>query len=699
MKRRILVLSALSCLWLGLKAQITTVGIIGTAATGGWDVDSTMIQDPVDSNIWTITMVLVDGDAKFRANDDWDINWGSMDFPVGTGILGGDNIQVDSGEYNIRFNSMTGDYVFARTADVTYVGLIGTAGPFGWDADTAMVQDTADPDLWHLTIKLNDGEAKFRADPDWVVNWGNSDFPSGVGYQEGPNIPVYDGTYDITFRAKYGDYNFAVQSDIGVLGDATSVGWESGDINLYQDPTDTNKYFITLDLVAGGLKFRANDSWDVNWGSSAFPTGIGTQGGDNIPIPNAGEYQIMFDKSTGEYNFIENVAYANVGLIGDATAGGWDMITYMMKDGSDPNLWRINIDLTDGGAQFVGDSGTIVWGGTGFPSDTAVVDGDTIPVTAGKYIVTFNSSTGVYNFTLVPIYETIGIIGDATPNGWEGEDIDLEKSAADPSVWTLRMELLDGEAKFRAENDWTVNWGAGDFPSGVATQGGANIPVTAGDYLIRFNSFTGEYSFTEIIEYDAISLVGKSGPFGDWPPETGAERDLFLDKDPADPNTWTTTNVTLTAYAGADDEGVKFRADTSWTVNWGAVDFPNGIGTQNGPNIQCTAGTFNVSFNSATGEYAFIDPATSSRDFLKASEIKVFPNPTTELINIDLSAVELTGEVQLSVFDLSGKMVLSQRKPVNGIIQLNVNQLQAGNYLLQILNEKIIVGKQFAIAK
>lgn len=697
MKKSLFLLPALMCLWMNIHAQITSVGLIGDATPGGWDVDTNMVQSETDSNIWTLTIVLSDGFAKFRADDAWTINWGSTAFPVGTGVQDGDNIEVDSGEYHIRFNSLSGDYVFARTADVTYVGLIGTAGPFGWDADTAMVQDTADADLWHLTIKLNDGEAKFRADPDWVVNWGNDEFPTGVGYQDGPNIPVFDGVYDITLNAKYGDYSFAVQSDIGVIGDATPAGWDS-DINMYQDPADSNKYFITLDLVAGGLKFRQNDDWEVNWGSADFPTGVGVQDGDNIPIPNAGEYQIMFDKSTGAYNFIENVDYQNVGMIGDATANGWDSITYMMKDGTDPNVWTINIDLMDGGLQFVGDSGTIVWGGSGFPTDTAVVDGDTIPVTAGKYIVSFNSSTGVYNFTLVPIYETIGIIGDATPNGWDGEDIDLEKSESDPSVWTLRMDLLDGEAKFRADNDWAVNWGGGDFPSGTATLNGANIPITAGDYLIRFNSFTGEYSFTAIVEYDAISLVGRSGPFGDWPGED-ASRDLFLDKDPNDPNHWTTTNVTLTDASLADDGGVKFRADTAWTINWGAEDFPSGTGTQNGPNIQCAAGTFNVDFNSATGEYAFIDPATSSREFLKASEIKLYPNPTTEWINIDLSAVELTGEVQLSVFDLSGKMVLSQRRPVNGLIQLDVNQLKEGNYLLQILNEKVIVGKQFAIAK
>ncbi len=699
MKKRLLLLSLLMYLSMGLQAQITTVGLIGEATPGGWGADTNLVQDPVDSAIWTLTIVLNTGEAKFRANDDWIIDWGSEDFPEGTGVQGGPNIPVDSGEYNIRFNSESGDYIFARTAEFTSVGLIGSAGPFGWDADTNMVQDTLDPDLWHLEIDLTSGLVKFRADDAWVYNWGNDDldFPTGVGYQDGDDIPVFAGRYHITLDAKYGDYNFAVQSPIGIIGSATPGGWDE-DTNMYQDPADSNKFFITLDLVAGAAKFRANDNWDVNWGATDFPSGIGTQGGPDIPIPNAGEYQIMFDTSTGAYTFIENVDYTNLGLIGDATANGWDSVTLMTKDGTDPNLWTINIDLTDGGLQFTANDGEVVWGASGFPSDTAIFDGDTIPAIAGKYVVSFNSSTGIYNFEEVVIYESIGIIGSATPNGWEGDDIDLVKSAADPSVWTLRIELLDGEAKFRADNDWAVNWGGGDFPSGIATMGGADIPITGGDYLIRFNSFTGAYSFEEIIEYDAISLVGKSGPFGDWPGDD-ASRDLFLEVDPEDPQVWTATNVMITSHAGADDDGVKFRADTAWTVNWGAVDFPSGIGTQNGPNIVTVAGTYNIHFNSATGEYSFIDPATSTRDFLNPSDVKLYPNPAIDIMNIDLTALQLSGEVQLSIFDLNGKLLMSQRQPAFGTLQLNVDRFQTGNYLLQILNDKFIIGKKFAIVR
>ena len=131
---------------------------------------------------------------------------------------------------------------------INTVGLIGSAGPFGWDADTTMTQDTADPNLWHLTIDLIDGEAKFRANGNWDVNWGATDFPTGIGTQGGPNIPVFAGTYDITFNSETGEYNFMVQSVIGLIGDATPNGWDS-DINMFED--SNGLFFLTVDLVPG----------------------------------------------------------------------------------------------------------------------------------------------------------------------------------------------------------------------------------------------------------------------------------------------------------------------------------------------------------------------------------------------------------------------------------------------------------------
>lgn len=51
------------------------------------------------------------------------------------------------------------------------------------------------------------------------------------------------------------------------------------------------------------LKFAADGAWDVNWGKKVFPYGIGTQGGENIPVP-AGTYNVFFNDILGTYNFV-----------------------------------------------------------------------------------------------------------------------------------------------------------------------------------------------------------------------------------------------------------------------------------------------------------------------------------------------------------------------------------------------------------
>jgi hypothetical protein len=567
-------------------------------------------------------------------------------------------------------------------AQVTTVGIIGTATPNGWDSDIDMVQDPDSSNLWTLTITLTDGEAKFRANDAWDINWGDTDFPIGVGTQNGPNIPVSGGDYTITFNSNTGAYYFEGNSDIGIIGSATPFGWNA-DIDLVQNGLDTNEYSVTLDLVVGEAKFRANNAWDINWGAVDFPSGVGVQNGPNIPIPTAGTYYITFNKATGAYHFEALITITSVGIIGGATPGG-STPTPMTQDPNNGNLWSISGPLTDGGLQFSINDGQFIWGGTDFPTGTATEGGPEIPVTAGNWYVVFNTATGEYTFNINEIYETVGIIGSATPGGWD-TDTDMERSPTDSSLWTLRIVLIDGEAKFRANNTWDVNWGSGDFPSGIATRDGANIPITAGEYVVTFNSLTGAYDFRLLVVFDRIGLVGSGTPLMSW------DVDFFLTQDPNDENIWYYPSITL-------DGDVKFRADSNWTVNWGAVDFPVGIGTQDGPNIPATAGTYGIVFNSATGEYSFEDPL-ATKDILNPSAVNVYPNPVTDDLQIDLSGVNMTGDIHLNVFDMNGKLVLSTVKPGNTHLELGVQTIQSGYYTLQISNDRYIIGKKFVIVK
>ncbi len=64
-------------------------------------------------------------------------------------------------------------------------------------------------------------------------------------------------------------------------------------------------WYATITLAEGDeVKFKI-DSWDMNWGNTAFPNGKGTKGGENIKVTEAGTYLVFLNDITGQYTFIK----------------------------------------------------------------------------------------------------------------------------------------------------------------------------------------------------------------------------------------------------------------------------------------------------------------------------------------------------------------------------------------------------------
>jgi len=575
------------------------------------------------------------------------------------------------------------------------IGMIGPATPFGWDADTNMVQ--LDSVTWELDIFLTDGEAKFRENDEWVRSWGGVGFPADTAIVNSyDNIPVIAGQYHVELDTAVPEYRFELMSAMGIIGSATPNGWDS-DINMYQDQSNPNAWFIVLDLVAGECKFRLDDDWADNWGGGNFPMDTAEyNSSDNIMVDQAGEYLITFDTATLIYEFAENVTYESIGLIGSATPTGWDADTNMIKSADDPNLYTLDIDLVDGEVKFrANDDWTDNWGGTDFPSGTAVSNSsDNIPVTAGRYRVSFNVETLAYDFTELVNYTTVGIVGTAV-NGDFTTITAMEKLSAED--YSLRMDLSSGALLFVANNDVSINWGGGDFPSGTAERDGALVPVAEGDYIITFNSVSGVYNFELVVEFDAMALVGKSGPFGEWPADgdMGAV-DLFLEKASDNVNAWSYAGVELGNFADVDDGGVKFRADTAWANNWGSADFPSGVGTPNGANIEPVAGIYDIAFNDVSGEYIF-SPSSATHEVIRPEAILLFPNPAVEQITIDLSVLNVTGEMDITLSDFQGKPIRQTLHEATQQLRLSTADLGTGMYIVTIRSENFLLSKKFMV--
>jgi hypothetical protein len=85
----------------------------------------------------------------------------------------------------------------------------------------------------------------------------------------------------------------------GIIGSATPTGWDS-DTNMdYNLATKT--YSVTMNMIVGAYKFRLDDGWGTNYGSSSATGGALVAGGSDIPITVAGTYKITADFNAKTY--------------------------------------------------------------------------------------------------------------------------------------------------------------------------------------------------------------------------------------------------------------------------------------------------------------------------------------------------------------------------------------------------------------
>jgi hypothetical protein len=346
------------------------------------------------------------------------------------------------------------------------------------------------------------GTIKFRQGSSWDVNWGSNSFPIGTGVQDGADIPVTAGTYVVSFNSSSGDYNFVPTTPapvISIVGTGVN-GWPENqttpEITLFTN--DGISYVINNLVVTNGLvKFRKDLSWDVNWGDSTFPIGMGILNGPNIPT-TAGTYDVTFNINNATYTFIPSShVFPSIGIWGPAVdaQNGYagadvDMTT------TDGIIYTLSgFYFSSGQAYFRQDNATtFVWGGTNYPTGTAVLTGPSLFIPGGEHFVTFNRITGEYSFS----FPSIGILGTAL-NGFEVADTDL--ITTDGFNYTIQeLSLSAGEVKFRKDNSWTTNWGASAFPGGTGVQDGVNIPIeNPGNYNISFDRLSGQYFFMQLL--------------------------------------------------------------------------------------------------------------------------------------------------------------------------------------------------------
>ncbi|MBU2913737.1 SusE domain-containing protein [Reichenbachiella agariperforans] len=155
------------------------------------------------------------------------------------------------------------------------------------------------------------GDVSFKVTPqaDWSPTaWGGTLTAAGTGYTgdldaSGGDYSVAAGVYAFTVDTEGMTIEMTKVDDWGIIGDATPGGWDNDTDLIYNGQLKV--WEITVDLVVGGLKIRANDEWVSDYGDDDAD-GTLNAGGANISVTEAGSYTLQFDLEGLTYTMTKN---------------------------------------------------------------------------------------------------------------------------------------------------------------------------------------------------------------------------------------------------------------------------------------------------------------------------------------------------------------------------------------------------------
>lgn len=201
-------------------------------------------------------------------------------------------------------------------------------------------------------------------------------------------------------------------------------------------------------------------------------------------ISGTGTWIVRLDMNNLRYSVTSPVLYVA------GNANGWNQIEPLAGD--DDGIKFSGFAYLDGnGFKFCTQKD---WNGTNYGQDFNTA-GDAanwaLPsgYSASYYKIDIDLSASSMNLT--PI-STIGVIGDATADGWNS-DQDMTYNSTEHCWEISNISLKAGTFKFRANDGWDINWG-GTVDN--LTQGGKNVAVdAAGTYDIKLYAWADGYAY------------------------------------------------------------------------------------------------------------------------------------------------------------------------------------------------------------
>jgi hypothetical protein len=465
----------------------------------GWDVSSNSMTalNTNNNHDWTTYLVL-DNDSELKfAPGSWDYDWGANQFPYGKGYQGGYNIPAKQGGYNVYFNDMSGDYMFLDSDGLpssNYLKITNTVNelinlssdyPEGTKLQICNISTDLDGpyqlrfDSRSVTID-QDGKVDINELKEAVFSTYDRPRTGGcilycwVEAQSGPQT-VKSNTISVPVQIE--NYSIVIE------GSSTTIE---------MTPSSLNTFKAIIPSTGSDIRFRIapeSSSAEIDM-ITPFSDSDVTATNGTIGFGMQGYFKIPYNPLYSEYEVLIDLGYKTYTIEGHDTSSKIWQVGNANNWGNPANGLLLNNEGVYVGYMFLNtyfrfreneSSWDGVSWGAGSSSGTLAVNGDLLYTPQGFYKVDVNLDYMAYNLTEL---SSVSIIGSAVPTGTQwATDVDLTYNQG-TGAWETYMVLNKGEFKFRANHDWTLNWG-GTLDSIV--DWGANLSVgSPGPYRVQF---------------------------------------------------------------------------------------------------------------------------------------------------------------------------------------------------------------------
>lgn len=330
--------------------------------------------------------------------------------------------------------------------------------------------------------------------------------------------------------------------------------------------------------ITAGKTFKFTDNRicpTIKWGSGGAGTLAAADAAPAIMIADAGYYKINVDTEHLTYQLEKITSW---GLIGTATAGGWNSST-PLNYVSATDTWEGQVSLVNGALKFRANDGWDINYGVENINDlsgTLVFDAASIDIASpGNYKVVLNFSQVANPYTYTYSVTSLSDIPEPAklwlPGGYQGYN-----PGAATTIYATGADTYEGYAlitsatgfKFTSAPDWNhINYGYGGEPGKLSTDGLApDLSLNEAGYY-KFNVDVAALTYSTTL----VTTWGMVGPATLGGSDDGWFTSVAMTFDPAT-KLW---SHTMNLAAGA----LKFRANNGWDLNYGPADSNAMIGT------------------------------------------------------------------------------------------------------------------------